>query len=71
MAVHTPSEGMSTDDNTGIKTRAMMEAQCTESESNRELTNNPEQAQDMQISAMNPTVDLHKTREEAIKEFIR
>ena len=62
---------MSTDNNTGIQTRAMTEAQHIEGETNRELTNNPEQTQGAQNPAMNPTVDLHKTKEEAIKEFIR
>ena len=38
---------------------------------NRELTNNPEQIQGAPNPAMNPTIDLHKTKEEAIKEFIR
>ena len=40
-----PSEGMSTDDNTGIQTRAMAKVQCVEGEANWELINNPEQAQ--------------------------
>ena len=62
---------MSTHDNTGIKTRTMMEAQHTEAESNRQLTNNPEQTQGTQNPAMNPTMDLHKIKEEAIKELIR
>ena len=48
---------MSTD-NTGIQTRAM--AQCVENESHGP------QNQDM-----NPTVELHKTKEESIKEFVR
>ena len=62
---------MSTDNNTGIQTRAMMEAQCTEGENNRELTNNLEQTLGTQNPAMNPTVNLHKTKEEASKEFVR
>ena len=66
-----PSEGMSTDNSTGIQTRAMTEAQCIEGEANRELTNNQEQAQGAPNPAMNPTVDLHKPKEEAIKEFVR
>ena len=66
-----PSEGMSMDNTTGIQTRAMTEAQCIEGEANRELTNNQEQAQDTPNPAMNPTVDLHKTKGEAIKEYIR
>ena len=53
---------MSTDNNTGIQMRAM--AQCIENEANLE------QLQDTQNPAMNHTVDLHKTKEEAIKEVI-
>ena len=49
----------------------MTEAQCIEGEANTELTNNPEQIQGTLNPAMNPTVDLHKAKEEAIKEFIR
>ena len=67
----TPKQGMSTDNNTGIQTRAMVEAQCIEGETNRDPINNPEQAQDTHNPAMNPTVDLHRTREEAIKEFVQ
>ena len=59
-----PSEGMSTDNNTGIQTRAMAKAQCIESEAN------PEQAQGTPNPATNPTVDLHRTKEEAIEEFV-
>ena len=54
---------MSTDNNTGIQTRAM--AQHIENEAN------PEQLQGAPNPAMNPTVELHKTKEEAIKEFVR
>ena len=54
---------MSTDNNTGIQTRAM--AQHIENKAN------PEQLQDAPNPAMNPTVELHKTKEEAIKEFIQ
>ena len=53
---------MSTDNNTGIQTRAM--AQCIENKANLE------QLQGAQDPAMNPTVELHKTKEEAIKEFV-
>ena len=53
---------MSTDNNTGIQTRAM--AQCIENEANLE------QLQGVPNPAMSPTVELHKTKEEAIKEFI-
>ena len=49
--------GMSTD-NTGIQTRAM--AQCIENE----LHGPPNQD-------TNPAVELHKTKEESIKEFVR
>ena len=62
---------MSTDNNTGVQTRAMAEAQHTEGEANWELTNNPEEAQDAPNPAMNPTVDLHKTDDIVIEEFIK
>ena len=62
---------MSTDNNTGVQTRAMAEAQRTEGEANWELTNNPEEAQDAPNPAMNPTVDLHKTDDIVIEEFIK
>ena len=45
---------MSTDNNTGIQMRAM--AQCIENEEK------PEQLQGAPNPAMNPTVDLHKTK---------
>ena len=64
------SKGMSTDNITGVQTRTMTEAQCAEAEANWELTNNPEQEQGAPNPAMNPTVDLHRTKEEAIKEFV-
>ena len=54
---------MSTDNNTGVQTRAM--AQHIENEAN------PEQLQGAPNPAMNPTVELHKTKEEAIKEFVQ
>ena len=56
---------MPTENNTGIQTRAMAEAQCIENRAN------PEQVQGAPNPAMNPTVDLHKTKEKAIKEFVR
>ena len=56
---------MLTENNTGIQTRAMAEAQCIENEAN------PEQAQDAPNPAMNPTVELHRTKEETIKEFVQ
>ena len=55
---------MPTDNNAGVQTRAMTEAQRIENEAN------PEQVQVAPNPAMNPTVDLHKTKEEAIKEFV-
>ena len=48
----------------------MAKAQCVEGEANRKLTNNSEQPQGAPNPAMNPTVDLHRTKEEAIKEFV-
>ena len=54
---------MSTDNKTGIQTRAM--AQRVENEADIE------QLQDPPNPELNPTVDLHKTKEEAIKEFVR
>ena len=53
---------MSTDNNTGIQMRAMK--QHIENEAN------PEQLQGAPNKAMNPTVEPHKTKEEAIKEFV-
>ena len=53
---------MSTDNNTGVQTRAM--AQCVENEADTE------QLQGLPNSDINPTVELHKTKDEAIKEFI-
>ena len=43
--------------------RAM--AQCTENKTNTE------QLQSAQNSATNPTAEVHKTKEEAIKEFVQ
>ena len=54
---------MSTDNNTGIQTRAM--AQCIENEAD------PEQLQGAPNRTTNHTVESHKTKEEAIKEFVR
>ena len=51
------------DNNTGVQTRAMAEAQCIEGETNRDPINNPEQAQDTHNPAMNLTADLCRTRE--------
>ena len=41
------------------------------SKANRELTNNLEQAQDAPNPAMNPTVDLHRTDDTVIEEFLK
>ena len=60
-----PSEEMSTDNNTGVQMRAMAETQHMEGEAN------PEQAQGTPNPAMNPTADLHRAKEETIKEFVR
>ena len=54
---------MSTENNTGIQTRAM--AQRVDNEANLE------QLQRAVDPAMNPTVELHRTKEEAIEEFVR
>ena len=54
---------MSMDNNTGILTRAM--AQCVENKAEVEQLQNPPNRD------LNPTVELHKTKEEAIKEFVR
>ena len=53
---------MSTENNTGVKTRAM--AQWVDNEAN------PEHLQRAIDPAMNPTVELHRTKEEAIEEFV-
>ena len=54
---------MSTENNTGIQTRAM--AQRVDNKAN------PEQLQRTKDPAMNPTVELHRTKEEAIEEFVQ
>ena len=54
---------MSTENNIGIQTRAM--AQRVDNEAN------PEQLQRAGNSAMNPTVEVHRTKEDTIEEFIR
>ena len=53
---------MSTENNTGIQTRAM--AQRVDNEANLE------QLQRAADPAMNSTVELHRTKEDAIEEFI-
>ena len=54
---------MPTENNTGIQTRAI--AQRVDNKANLE------QLQRAADPAMNPTVELHRTKEEAIKEFVR
>ena len=53
---------MSTDNNAGIQTRAM--AQLIDNETDTE------QLQGAPNPVMNPTVELHRTKEDAIKEFV-
>ena len=55
---------MSIDNNTSVQTRAMAEAQLIGNKAN------PEQVQGTPNPAMNPTADLHKTKEEAFKELV-
>ena len=77
---------MTTENGIGIQTRAMTEAQHMEDGAQRQLVNNPEQVQGAtHISAtgqgtldqgatnpaMNSTVDLHKSDNKVIKEFVR
>ena len=54
---------MSTENNTGVQTRAM--AQRVDNKANLE------QLQKAADPAMNPTVELHRTKEDAIEEFVR
>ena len=56
-------KGMSTENNIGVQTRAM--AQRVDNEEN------PEQVQKAMDQAKTPTVELHRTKEDTIKEFIR
>ena len=53
---------MSTENNTGVQTRAM--AQRGDNKAN------PEQLQRATDPAMNLTVELYRTKEDAIKEFV-
>ena len=53
---------MSTHNNTGIQMRAM--AQRVENKAD------PGQLQGAPNPAMNPTAELHRTKEEAIQEFV-
>ena len=54
---------MSTENNIGVQTRAM--AQWVDNEAN------PEQVQKATDQATTPTVELHRTKEDTIKEFVR
>ena len=56
-------KGMSTENNIGVQTRAM--AQQVDNEAN------PEQVQKAMDQATTPTVELHRTKEDTIKEFVR
>ena len=56
-------QGMSTENNIGVQTRAM--AQRVDNEAN------PEQVQKATDQATTPTIELHKTKEDTIKEFVR
>ena len=53
---------MSTENNTGVQTGAM--AQWVDNEVN------PEQLQRAMDPAMKPTVELNRTKEDTIKEFV-
>ena len=55
-------KGMSTENNIGVQTRAM--AQWVDNEAN------PEQVQKTMDQATTSTVELHRTKEDTIKEFI-
>ena len=55
-------KGMSTENNIGVQTRAM--AQRVDNEEN------PEQVQKAMDQATTPTVELHRTKEDTIKEFV-
>ena len=77
---------MTAENDSGVQTRAMTEAQHIEEEAQRQLDNQHEQAQrenpiavtgpttpnlGPQDPAMNPTVELHKIGDENIKELIK
>ena len=56
-------KGMSTENNIGVQTTAI--AQRVDNEAN------PEQVQKAMDQATTPTVELHRTKEDTIKEFVR
>ena len=55
-------KGMSTENNIGVQTRAM--AQRVDNEANQE------QMQKAMAQATTPTIELHRTKEDTIKEFV-
>ena len=55
-------KGMSTENNKGVQTRAM--AQRVDNEAN------PEQGQRRTDQAAAPTIELHRTKADTIKEFV-
>ena len=55
-------KGMSLENNIGVQTRAM--AQWVDNEAN------PEQVQKATDQATTPTIELHRTKEDTIKEFV-
>ena len=60
--VENTQKGMSTENNIGVQTRAM--AQWVDNEAN------PEQRQKRTDQATTPTVQLHRIKEDTIKEFV-
>ena len=60
--VEDTQKGMSTENNIGVQTRAM--AQWVDNEAN------PEQGQRRRDQAATPTIELHRTKEDTIKEFV-
>ena len=55
-------KGMSSENNIGVQTRAI--AQWVDNKAN------PEQLQKATDQATTPTVELHRTKEDTIKEFV-
>ena len=55
-------KGMPTENNIGVQTRAM--AQWVDNEAN------PEKVQKATDQATTPTIELHRTKEDTIKEFV-
>ena len=61
--VENTQKGMSTENNIGVQTRAMAQRVGNEA--------NPEQGQKRTDQAPTPTIQLHRTKEDTIKEFVR